>query len=220
MANTYFSFVPNFDYVSRFSDALISEYIQVKNLFKRLKVPSDIFEDATNFTKYKILGDERPDQIAFKIYNDQYLDWLVLLSNNILNVDHEWPLSQQSFYNYLLTKYKTEDKFNAVHHYETVEVKNSKGMIMLPKGMEVPQTYSLKYYDSGSLVSASNVTDAVTNYEYEEKIQDSRRNIFILKPVYVTLALNSIEELMHYKPGSSQFISENVVRGENIRLYT
>ena len=55
---------------------------------------------------------------------------------------------------------------------------------------------------------------------YKEKIQDSRRNIFILKPVYVTLALNSIEELMPYKPGSSQFISENVVRGENIRLYT
>ena len=96
------------------------------------------------------------------------------------------PPWQQAFYKYLLSKYKTgdlteEESFNAVHHYETVEVKNSKGMIMINKGMEVPQTYSVKYYDDGSLVSATNITDAVTNYEYEENIQEKRRNIFILK---------------------------------------
>ena len=224
MANPYFSNVPNFDYVSRFPDALISEYVQVKNLFKRVKVPEDIFGDETNFTKYKIVGDERPDQIAFKIYDDQYLDWLVLLANNVLNFEHEWPMTEQAFYKYLLSKYKTgelteDNAFNAVHHYETVEVKNSNGMIMIPKGLEVPETYSVKYYDSGSLVSATNITEAVTNYEYEEKIQEERRNIFILKPIYVTLAINSIEELMPYKAGSSQYISPEVVKGENIRLY-
>ena len=220
MANPYFSYVPNLDYVSRLPDALISDYVQVKNLFKRVKVPEDIFGDVTNFTKYQILGDERPDQVAFKIYGDQYLDWLILLSNNVLNLEHEWPLTEQSFYNYLLSKYTDESNFNAVHHYETVEVKNSKGMIMINKGMEVPQTYSVKYYDDGSLVSATNITEAVTNYEYEEKIQNSRRNIFILKPIYVTLAINSIEELMPYKAGSSQFVSDNLVKGDNIRLYS
>ena len=150
---------------------------------------------------------------------------MVLLANNVLNFEHEWPMTEQAFYKYLLSKYKTgelteEESFNAVHHYETVEVKNSKGMIMIPKGLEVPQTYSIKYYDNGSLVSATNITDAVTNYEYEENIQEKRRNIFILKPVYVTLAINSIEELMPYKPGSSQFVSEEVVKGSNIRLYS
>ena len=79
MANPYFSYVPNFEYVSRLSDALISDYVEVKNLFKRLKVPEDIFGDLTNFTKYPIEGDERPDQVAFKLYQDQYLDWLILL---------------------------------------------------------------------------------------------------------------------------------------------
>ena len=220
MANPYFSNVPNFDYVSRFPDALISEYVQVKNLFKRVKVPEDIFGDETNFTKYKIVGDERPDQVAFKVYEDQYLDWLVLLANNVLNFEHEWPMTEQAFYKYLLSKYKTEDAFNEVHHYESVEVKNSRGMIMIPKGLQVPETYSVKYYDSGSLVSASNITEAVTNYEYEENIQEERRNIFLLKPIYVTLALNSIEELMPYKPGSSQYVSPEVVKGDNIRLYT
>ena len=103
MANPYFSYVPNLDYVSRLPDALISDYVQVKNLFKRVKVPEDIFGDVTNFTKYQILGDERPDQVAFKIYGDQYLDWLILLSNNVLNLEHEWPLTEQSFYKYLLS---------------------------------------------------------------------------------------------------------------------
>ena len=220
MANPYFSNVPNFDYVSRFPDALISEYVQVKNLFKRVKVPEDIFGDETNFTKYKIVGDERPDQVAFKVYEDQYLDWLVLLANNVLNFEHEWPMTEQAFYKYLLSKYKTEDAFNEVHHYESVEVKNSRGMIMIPKGLQVPETYSVKYYDSGSLVSASNITEAVTNYEYEENIQEERRNIFLLKPIYVTLALNSIEELMPYIPGSSQYVSPEVTKGDNIRLYT
>tara|TARA_R100001594_G_scaffold36102_2_gene65691 strand:+ start:568 stop:1230 length:663 start_codon:yes stop_codon:yes gene_type:complete len=220
MANPYFSYVPNFEYVSRLSDALISDYVEVKNLFKRLKVPEDIFGDLTNFTKYQIEGDERPDQVAFKLYQDQYLDWLILLSNNVINFEHEWPLNQQSFYNYLLSKYKTEDNFIAVHHYETVEVKNSKDIVIIEKGLEVPETYSMKYLDNGSLVTASNITTAITNYEYEEKIQTSRRNIFTLKPQYVTLALNSLEENMPYKAGSSQFVSENLVKGENIRLYS
>ena len=78
----------------------------------------------------------------------------------------------------------------------------------------------MKYLDNGSLVTASNITTAITNYEYEEKIQNSRRNIFTLKPQYVTLALNSLEENMPYKAGSSQFISEDLVKGENIRLYS
>ena len=220
MAKPYFSNLPNFDYVSRFPNALISEYIQVKNIFKRVKIPDNLFGDITQFTKYTIVGDERPDQIAFKFYGDQYLDWLILLTNNIINFENEWPLTEQAFYTYLLNKYKTEDAFNTAHHYETVEVKNSKGMIMIKKGMEVPEDYSMKYYDNGILSNATNITTTITNYEYEEKIQNSRRNIFVLKGYYLTLTLNNLEKLMPYKPGSSQYVSENLVKGDNIRLYS
>ena len=220
MAQPYFSNLPNFDYVSRFPNALISEYVQVKNIFKRVKIPDNLFGDITRFTKYTIVGDERPDEIAFNFYDDQYLDWLILLSNNIINFEHEWPLTQQAFYNYLLAKYKTEESFNEVHHYETVEVTNSKGMVIIKKGMEVPEDYSMKYYDNGLLANATNITTAITNYEYEEKIQNERRNIFILKRPFITLALNKLEELMPYKPGSSQFVSDTLVKGDNNRLYS
>ena len=220
MAQPYFSNLPNFDYVSRFPNALISEYVEVKNLFKRVKIPESIFGDITRFTKYTIEGDERPDKVAFKFYEYQYLDWLILLSNNIINFEHEWPLTEASFYNYLISKYKTESALNEIHHYETVEVKNSQGMVIIKKGMEVPEDYSMKYYDNGSLASATNITTGITNYEYEEKIQNGRRNIFVLKRYYITLALNSLEQIMPYKPGSSQFVSETVTKGDNIRLYT
>ena len=103
MAKKYFRQVPNFDYVSRLADSKnISDYIQVKNLFKRGKLKDDIFNDLTFFTKYQIKGDDRPDNVAFDVYDDETLDWVVLLTNNILNIQTEWPLPHVAFNNYLL----------------------------------------------------------------------------------------------------------------------
>ena len=82
----YFSQVPNFEYVSRMPDAHISDYITVKNLFKRGALEQDILQDLSLHTKYKIQGDDRPDNVAFEIYGDANLDWVVLLSNNIINI--------------------------------------------------------------------------------------------------------------------------------------
>ena len=132
----YFSKVPNFDYVSRLPDAKISDYITVKNLFKRGKLRDDIFQELAVFTKYQIKGDDRPDNVAFDFYQDSTLDWLVLLSNNIINIQTEWPLLQNDFDRFLLEKYGSYESFNAVHHYETTEVKNSSGVIVVPAGLQ------------------------------------------------------------------------------------
>ena len=83
---SYFRQVPNFDYVSRDSNQRqISEYATVKNLFRRGKLRDDIFGNLSYFTKYQIIGDERPDNVAYKLYNDETLDWVILLSNNTLS---------------------------------------------------------------------------------------------------------------------------------------
>jgi hypothetical protein len=128
MAKPYFRQVPNFQYVDRSpGDQSISNYTEVKNLFKRAKLREDIFSDLSFFVKYSILGDERPDNVAYKFYNDSTLDWLILLSNNITNVQTEWPLSQQGFYNFLIDKYGSDEVLYQVHHYETIQVKTSGG---------------------------------------------------------------------------------------------
>ena len=81
--SNYFNQIPDFDYVSRLPDAKISDYITVKNLFKRGKLREDIFQDVSIFTKYQIKGDDRPDNVAFDFYGDSSLDWLVLTCNNL-----------------------------------------------------------------------------------------------------------------------------------------
>ena len=100
--SAYFRNVPNSEYVNRLPEShSSSEYIGVKNLFKRGKIRDDIYQNVTYFTKYSIEGDDRPDNVAFDVYEDSNLDWVILLSNNMVNVQTEWPLTQESFENYL-----------------------------------------------------------------------------------------------------------------------
>ena len=221
MAKTYFRNVPDFNYVSRLEgEKNISEYIRVKNLFKRVKISEDLFNDLTYFTKYKVVNDERPDQVAYKVYGTQDYDWIVLLSNNIVNVQSEWPLSNESFEKYMTNKYGSEENFFAVHHYETKEVLDSIDRVIVREGLEVPSDYSISYYDSGEQVTVTGMTTPVTNYEYETRIQDEVRNIYLIKPEYLNLVIQDIDRLMPVKPGGTQYVNDDLVQGDNIRLYS
>ena len=328
MTQSYFRQVPEFEYVNRTKgNKDISNYITVKNLFKRGKIRADIFGNLSFFTKYNIIGDERPDNIAFKEYGNSNLDWVVLLSNNILNVQDEWPLPQTSLDEILLEKYGTYDKLHSIHHYETVEIKNTKGGIILPGGLETPNkwrtngnfiqaintkinqitgteskvatvtlyngiknltvgdevliqnvsesafngrfpiteilkvrdviirfkyvlpsipenkqpeilgteqvtftvagnigtgnAYYYEYYDDNSYhtIPAANMTQEVTNYQYEMKKEDAKRNIYLLKPDYLNIIFNDLDDIMPYKKGAAQFVSDTLKKGENIKLY-
>ena len=333
---SYFRQVPNFDYVSRNpGDKYISEYTAVKNLFKRGKLREDIFGNLSFFERYQIIGDERPDNVANKFYGDSTLDWVVLLSNNILNIQTEWPMTQQTFDKIMLDRYSSYDNlYNGVHHYETTEIKNSLGVTVLKGGLRISNswktngnfietinsiitsieatqdggitrsktvsvfmrdsipasvgdqvlidgvseneyngrfviteisenyfTYELpsvpnnifpiistsgkeqviytvsenstsstttnpryyEYWDAGLgysvLVPSTSFVRGVTNYEYENQLQEDKRNIYILKPRYLNVVFNDMDNIMPYKKGSQQYVSENLKRGDNIRLY-
>ena len=88
----YFKYVPDFNYVDITADAKIGSYTRMKNLFRRIKLSDEVFQTATLFEKYQIIGDDRPDNVAYSYYNNAELDWLVLISNNIVNVQTEWIL--------------------------------------------------------------------------------------------------------------------------------
>ena len=223
MAKKYFRYIPDFDYVSRLPKAQnISDYIRVKNLFKRTKISEQIFNDLTFFTKYQIITDERPDNVAFKVYGDSNLDWMVLLANNIINVQQEWPLEHTSYYNYLISKYGSDAALQNIHHYETREIKNSVGKVIVPEGLEVASDFSITFFDTGlgvqQTVSTEIVTE-ITNEVYENRINDDKRNINIIKPRFIGLIIEEIEKVMKYPKGSTQYVSKKVVKGENIRIY-
>ena len=220
--SNYFKQVPDFEYVSRLPDAKISDYIPVKNLFKKGYLRDDIFQDLTFFTKYQVQGDDRPDNIAYTLYNNASLDWVILLSNNIINIQTEWPMPQADLDRYLLDKYETYEALNNIHHYETQEIKNSSGVTLVKEGLIVDSDFSVEFYDwmIDSLETKQGITTPVTNYEYEMKIEDDKRNIFALKPRYLNVVKDDLQEMMTYKKGSTSYISETLKRAENIRLYS
>ena len=329
MTNSYFSQVPNFDYVNRDPGSQdISNYVKVKNLFKRGRLRPDIIQDLTYFEKYTIIGNDRPDNVALQYYDDPNLDWVVLLSNNITNIQSEWPLPQSSFDEFLLEKYGTyENLHSGIHHYETLEIKNLKGGVILPGGLKTPNkwktngnfiqatntkinqisgneskvatvtmnngiknltvgdevfisnvsssvyngrfpvtsilsvgdvvirfTYNLpsipdvklpeiggseevvftvegavgtgnayyyEYYDGKNYntIPAAQMTKAITNYEYEVEKENNKRNIFLLKPTYLNVIFNDLDDFMPYKKGAAQYVSSTLKKGENIKLY-
>jgi len=219
--SNYFKHVPNLEYVNRLPNAKISDYITVKNLFKKNEIRPDIFNDATVFTEYQIKGDDRPDNVAFEVYEDSTLDWVVLLCNNIINIQTEWPLLQNDLDRFLLDKYGTYEKLNAVHHYETKEIKDSSGVVMVPQGLHVASDYSITYWDDTQrgYVVQTDVPEPVTNYEYEMDIENRKRNIRLLKMNYMSIVREDMESLMKYKKGGTQYVSTTLKRGENIKLY-
>ena len=219
--SSYFSEVPDFEYVSRLPDAKISDYIRVKNLFKRGFLREDIFQDLTFFTKYQVRGDDRPDNVAFEIYKDSTLDWLVLTANNIVNIQDEWPIPNSVFDELMTERYGTyENLIGGIHHYETIEVKDARDVVIVNKGLQVESTYSVTFFDErANDMRTVTPTIPITNYQYEQKINEAKRNIYLLKPKYLQVVRDDLEDLMIYREGSTQYVSETLKRAENIRLY-
>lgn len=229
----YFRELPNFEYLSPLSDRnSSSEYIQAKNLFKRFKLRDDLLYAANNFQRYQITGDNRPDQVAEEVYGSPDLDWVILVSANITNVRDQWPLSQRDVYDYAEGVYGST--LNETRFHETIEVKDSRGRIVLPAGRIVdynfksplPKDTSLdvnnsyvKFYDSGleSQVVKYNITVPVTNMEYEIRKNDKKRFIDILKTSFLQTLLQDVRRSSLYAP-SSQTIDARTKRAHNLRL--
>ena len=217
--SNYFKQLPNFDYISRINERKSNrDYLEVKNLFRRPLIREDIFTNFMSFTKYKIVGDERPDEVAYKIYGDEDLDWVVLLANNIINVRDEWPMSQGDFNNYLSEKYGDTGGVDLIKHYETIQIQDSKGKIFVPKGKIVDSTFKATFLDSGTnqLVEVSPI-EGISYRTYEERLQDDKRNINILESRFLSYVIDEVETLLDYEP-SSEYINPKLKRGSNPNL--
>ena len=218
---TYFRQLPDFNYVNLDSN-LSSEYTRVKNLFKRGELRSDIFVNLAFFNKYSIVGEESPDEVSLKLYDTEEFDWVILLANNIINVRDEWPLSNDSLYNYLIDVYGSEENLQKIHHHETIEVKDDSGRVVLRKGLRTEEMYSFTYYERSTQqnITVSNASEAISNYIDAVRKEEEKRNIFVLKPEYLNVLTNDIEKIMQYKEGGEQYVSPTLKQGDNIKLFS
>lgn len=217
----YFRELPNVEYQSFLSDAISSQdYLKVKNLFRRNKVRNDLQNVFTLFNKYEIVEGARPDTVAEEFYGKADLDWVVLMTAGIINVRDEWPLSNYQLYKYTENKYGIENLSN-INYYETKEVKDSNGRLILPAGKDVNEDFTLNYSDNGTKVSVSgtSVRRGVTNWEYETIKNNKKSSIFLLKQGYLQQFLNDMREIMTYGI-SSEYVNESLIRTENTKVTT
>ena len=210
---TYFRELPSILYQSPLSTRSSSdEYVEVKNLFRRVKLRDDLKDSITYLTNYYIRDGFRPDQVAEDLYGSSNLDWVVIHSTGIVNIRDEWPLTSREIYDYSLNKYGND--LNQIRHYVTTEVKDSSGKIYLPKGKVVDSNFTIA--DPTSSTTTLNPVGGVTNYEHESNLNEDKRNITVLRPSYLELFVSDMRRIMTYSR-SSQYVTNKIVQTENTR---
>ena len=220
----YFRKLPNLDYPTLLKTKQSNnDYVETKNLFRRVKIREDLFSNFVVFDQYKIVGDERPDNVAEKVYGDDNLDWVILMSNNIIDVKNEWPMTQSDLNTYINEKY-TQKELTHIHHYETIEFRDRNNQLLVPAGKVVDESFTIEYYlgesglrNSGQLKTASPIR-SVNNYENEVEINDKKRTINVIKEDVLGLFLKDFNKIMKYDK-SSQYVNRKLKKTENIRIH-
>lgn len=191
----YFSYIPNVKVrVSSYRRNNVEPFIVAKNIFRRIKIREDIQDDILGFSQYTVSNNQRPDGVAEEQYGDPELDWVVLLCNNIINIYNDWPMSEDELFEYTSSRYSNIDD---VHHYETYEIKDETGTILMPEGKIVNSTYQYIRSDGSTVLNSKRI---VTNYEHEKALNDEKQNIWILRDNYVNEFVSEFEELLQYQP--------------------
>ena len=210
---SYFRELPDLFYESPLSTRNSStEYVRVKNLFRRVKLRDDLQNVFTLFNKYEIREGQRPDTVAEEIYGSADLDWVVMLTAGIINLHDQWPLSNKDLYVYAENKYG--DDLNSVRFYETTEVKDSSGRLILPKGKIVDSGFTIP--NPSTPTANLNPVVGISNFEYEVRKNEEKRLIYVLKNDYLQLYLNDLRRIMEYEK-SSQYINRRLAATENTR---
>ena len=158
----YFKQFPTIPYDSHGT----GKFKDVKNLLRRVAIRSKVKTNAMVYDTYDVKNGETPESIAFKLYGDAELHWVIMLVNDITDRFHDWPMSEAQFLKFVNDKY---DNVDAVHHYE---ISQSSGD-------------TSKKINIGTSNSDYPTATAITNFEHEQEQQDIKRKIRLLDPSYL-----------------------------------
>lgn len=219
----FFNRLPNIEYDTKpikfpFSE---TQYVLAKNFFKRYKLSKNSYNYVNFFTEYFITDDDRIDYLSYKFYDTSEFDWIILITNNIINTHFDLPISENILYDivnktYLNSRGSAQYPADRIHHYETLEFKNDIGEIVLKSGLKVSElffTSPFKYCQknisnnqticSVRSVPGNTVSTPVTNYEYEKELNDKKRLVYILRPEFIQDFIDQYESDMVYEPSSA-----------------
>ena len=149
----------------------------VTNLLKRVAVRAKVRTNTALYDTYDVKDGETPEILADKLYKDAELHWVILLVNDITDRYHQWPQNTNQFIAYINDKYSNVD---ATHHYEISQVSGDTTIKI----------------DIGTDNTEHSGASVVTNYEYEEDLQDKKRKIRLLDPSYLGVFVAEYEKLI------------------------
>lgn len=209
----YFSILPNIKYDVKpqsfpFSS---SDFVEVNNFFRRYSINEDIFDFTVYLNKYAVNQGVRMEFIADQIYGRSELDWVIALTNNIINIYEDWPMDDNVLQEWAEGKYGST-VYSDLSHYEiSQDVKNSVGLAVLKKGQKVDSTFyngSFEYHNGDTAntiitVSGSSVASAVSMWEQIIRKNEEKRQIWVIKPQYIDPLIQSLKKQSKYKKCSA-----------------
>ena len=169
----YFSEFPTIPYYAEGN----GKFKDVKNLLRRVGVRAKIKTNTMLYDTYDVKNGETPESIAFKLYDDAELHWVIMLINDITDRFHDWPLTEAQFLQFINDKY---DNVNAVHHYEISQQSGD----------------TKKKINIGTDNTDYPAATAITNYEHEQEVQDNKRKIRLLDPSFISQFVTEYQSLM------------------------
>ena len=190
---SYFSYLPDI-YVGVETADERFDYKLVKNIFRRVVVDQALERYLTEFEAYTIPEGMRPEYLAYRVYGDSELDWVILLTNNIIDIYEQWPREAQVLNDYTVEKYGNWD---GIHHWETREIMYNDA-VFLKSGVEVNETFRVKLPD-GTTLSKEATIYPVSNIEHETYLNEKKRLIVLPSGNLLEFFLEDFEELVDYK---------------------
>lgn len=115
----YFNFFPSFNYANNLAT----------NVLAKIKFSESVQENFAVFYPYTIQQGERADQISAKYYDDPSYDWIIYLSNNILDPYYDWPMTTNQFNEYINLKYGSLEIAQSKIAFFRVNYRNSETVI-------------------------------------------------------------------------------------------
>ena len=182
----YFKEMPDVNWAIKVNKAGLGDSVLMKDYFRQMTIRDSVWKETSLYTEYVIKSGERPDQISYEVYGTEKFYWVILQINEIVDYYNQWPLSLPELEKFIIKKYGSEEKAGEIHHYETVEAKDINGNIILEAGLVVPENFVYSYPPNPEeSVFVSSLPVAVSNREYEQRINDDKENIVILDPKYI-----------------------------------
>ena len=160
------------------SRPLDSDYLLVKNIWRRAQILVEYKTQITLFTEENVKDGERPEDVATRLYRNPFYNWTILVINDITDVYSQWPKSVQQLQDFINQKY---DNPMATKHHVTTEVKDAVGNIVVPAGKVVPSNFQIAYYNGSTTITATPVA-SITNATYETELNSKKQNIQVVKP--------------------------------------